>query len=108
MLAIENSCLRIVVLALFSFAGQLAGQEWEHSGQIKAPEAHQAAAADHEFVYAITNQRVAKYDRESGERVAVSRGKAGHLNSGFLWEGNLYCARLELSQRTGAKPNQAA
>ena len=57
-----------------------------------AAEANQAAAADETFVYAIDNTRVAKYDRKTGRRLAVSTGPAHHLNSGFLFEGKLYCA----------------
>ena len=57
-----------------------------------APEAHQAAASDERFFYAITNVKVAQYDRVTGKQVAVSHGPAKHLNSGFFWEGKLYCA----------------
>jgi hypothetical protein len=59
---------------------------------LAAPEANQAAAADERFVYAIDNRRIAQYDRLTGERVALSSGEALHLNSGYLWEGKLYCA----------------
>jgi len=59
---------------------------------LAAPEAFQAAAADDKHVYAITNDRIARYDRATGRRLAVSTGEARHLNSGFLWEGKLYCA----------------
>ncbi len=62
------------------------------AGTLAAPEANQAAAADRQWVYAIDNGVVAKYDRTSGRRVGVSTGAASHLNSGFLWEGRLYCA----------------
>ena len=65
---------------------------WSSTAILAAPEANQAAAADEKHVYAITNALVAKYDRLTGERVAVSTGEAQHLNSGFLWEGKLYCA----------------
>lgn len=57
-----------------------------------APEAHQAAAACDDFFYAITNRGIAKYARDDGRRVALSDGPAKHLNSGFFWEGRLYCA----------------
>src|SRR5690606_35178633 len=33
-----------------------------------------------------------KYDRQTGERVAVSTGEAHHLNSGLFLKGKLYCA----------------
>ncbi len=67
-------------------------REWRLTKSISAAEAHQAAAADEKFVYAITNEKVAKYDRKSSERVAVSTGAALHLNSGFFLDGKLYCA----------------
>jgi hypothetical protein len=57
-----------------------------------APEANQAACADDRFVYAIDSKVIAKYDRTSGRQIALSTGDARHLNSGFLWEGKLYCA----------------
>lgn len=75
------------------FAEQPASEKWTLSREIPAVEANQAAAADGEFVYAITNAIVAKYDRKSGQRIAVSSGEqATHLNSGFIYEGKLYCA----------------
>lgn len=65
---------------------------WRQTGVLPAAEAHQAAAADARFVYAITNTKVAKYERAGGRRVAESSGEAKHLNSGYLWRGALYCA----------------
>jgi len=62
------------------------------TGTLSAPEANQAAAADERFVYAIGSTVIAKYDRATGLHLAVSTGPAHHLNSGFLWEGRLYCA----------------
>ncbi|MDB5388192.1 MAG: Endonuclease/Exonuclease/phosphatase family protein [Planctomycetaceae bacterium] len=67
-------------------------RDWSFTSSLSAPEANQAAAADEKFVYAITNALIAKYDRVTGKRVAVSDGAAQHLNSGFLWEGKLFCA----------------
>lgn len=73
--------------------GTIANREvWVASSYLAAPEANQAAAADQNFVYAITNHQIAKYDRATGQRVAVSTGAAQHLNSGFLWNGTLLCA----------------
>lgn len=65
---------------------------WKQTAVLNAPEAFQAAAADNRYVYAITNQRIAKYDRVTQRLVARSEGDAHHLNSGFLHEGKLYCA----------------
>ena len=62
------------------------------TGSMSSPLAHQAAAADEKFVYAINDDVIAKYDRATGKELARSKGKAQHLNSGFLWEGKLYCA----------------
>ncbi len=65
---------------------------WRTIRELPAPEAHQAAAADRDHFYAISSTQVARYDRKSGQRIAVSEGPAEHLNSGFLHEGILYCA----------------
>lgn len=65
---------------------------WKLTRSLPAPEAHQAAAADDKFIYAIASEKIAKYDRKTGERVAVSTGEAKHLNSGFFLGGKLYCA----------------
>lgn len=65
---------------------------WQQTRSLPAVEAHQAAAADEKFIYAIASEKIAKYDRKSGERMAVSTGEAKHLNSGFFWNGLLYCA----------------
>ena len=66
--------------------------EWKQTGKLSAVEAHQAAAATPQHLFAITNSLVAKYDRESGKRLQVSQGEATHLNSGFVWDGKLFCA----------------
>lgn len=71
---------------------------WRQTSLLAAPEAVQAAAADGPFVYAISSTQVAKYDRASGQRVAVSQGEAHHLNSGFFWKGRLYLAHSNYPQ----------
>lgn len=65
---------------------------WKTVRELAAPEAIQAAAADEQFVYAIASGEIAKYDRVTGKRTALSTGDAKHLNSGFLWQGKLLCA----------------
>jgi hypothetical protein len=65
---------------------------WTEVRVLNAPEAFQAAAAYEDWIFAIANSQVAKYDRATGKRLAVSTGEARHLNSGFVWEGKLYCA----------------
>lgn len=65
---------------------------WVKTAVVKSDHATQAACADHTHVYAISNTTVAKYDRKTGELVAKSQGPAEHLNSGFVWQGKVYCA----------------
>ncbi|MGB0579221.1 MAG: endonuclease [Limisphaerales bacterium] len=65
---------------------------WRKTRVIAASEAHQAAAAKREYVYAITSRGIGKYDRKTGRRVAVSTGNAKHLNAGLFWNDRLYCA----------------
>lgn len=69
------------------------------TGTLCAPEANQTAAADERFVYGIGSTVIAKYDRASGMHLAVSTGRAHHLNSGFLWEGRLYCAHSNFPKK---------
>lgn len=65
---------------------------WVKTAEVSAKEAHQAAAADGQYLYAISSKEVARYDRKTGERLAVSQGDALHLNSGFVHDGKLLCA----------------
>lgn len=71
---------------------------WTAQRTCDVPEAHQAAAADERFFFAVASKSVAKYDRESALRIATSTGAAEHLNSGFLWQGKLYCAHSNYPQ----------
>jgi hypothetical protein len=73
------------------------------TGSLASPLANQAAAADEKFVYVVDNAVVAKYDRATGKELARGIGKAQHLNSGFLWEGKLYCAHSNYPK----KPHQS-
>lgn len=73
------------------------------SGSMPSPLANQAATADENFVYAVDNAVVAKHDRATGKELARSTGKAEHLNSGFLWQGKLYCAHSNYPR----KPHQS-
>lgn len=59
---------------------------------IPSDHAVQAAAADEKYAYAISNSKVAQYDRKTGELKKLSTGDAEHLNSGWIWEGKIYCA----------------
>ncbi|WP_254511918.1 hypothetical protein [Anatilimnocola floriformis] len=99
----NRSAVSILLLALLLPALGVAGSflatqaeepaiTWRQTHQLAAAEAHQAAAADTKFVYAIASEKIAKYDRKTGERLSVSTGEAKHLNSGFFVDGLLYCA----------------
>jgi hypothetical protein len=79
--------------------GQENGTPWKQTAAMPAAEAHQAAAADEQFAYAISSTQVAKYERPTGRRVAVSTGDAHHLNSGFFWKDRLYCAHSNYPQQ---------
>jgi hypothetical protein len=78
-------------------------EQWVEDGRLPAPEATQAAAADDRYVYAIANEVVAKYDRETGKRLGVSTGEASHLNAGFVAGGKMYCAHSNFP----GKPEQS-
>ena len=80
------------VLAFAFAAAVVTAGEVRQTRSISAPEAIQAAAVDGRVVYAIGSVVIAKYDRNTGERIALSTGAATHLNSGFVHDGKLYCA----------------
>jgi hypothetical protein len=69
---------------------------FDEQRRIPAEEAHQAAAADERFLYAIGNRVIGKYEKQSGKRVARWQCEAGkpliHLDSGVLRNGIVYCA----------------
>ena len=82
------SCLFVIgQVTLFASNPKLKSVQRFH-----APQANQAAAADREFFYAIGSRGITKYDRNTGEVVAKSSGKAKHLNSGYFHQGKLLCA----------------
>ncbi|HWL07265.1 MAG TPA: hypothetical protein VNQ76_02515 [Planctomicrobium sp.] len=72
---------------------------WIQTGTLSAPEANQAVAADDRFLYVIDNKVIARYDRSTGERLAVSIGAAHHLNSGFILERKLYAAHSNFPKK---------
>lgn len=59
---------------------------------IPSDHAVQAAAADEKYAYAISNTKVAQYDRKTGALIKLSTGDAEHLNSSWIWNGKVYCA----------------
>jgi hypothetical protein len=82
-----------LMVSVFAFtAVVVTAGEVRQTRSLAAAEAAQAAAGDERFVYAIGSAVVGKYDRNTGERIALSAGEATHLNSGFISDGKLYCA----------------
>lgn len=85
-----------LLLILVICSGQVSRGEdllpWQETRRMAAPAAHQAAVADRRFVYAVTSHLIEKYDRSSGQLLATSNGPALHLNSGFLWKGQVLSA----------------
>jgi hypothetical protein len=85
--------LSSVVLVLAMLADLPLGKgTYQPTRTLKSPDATQAAVADAQHVYAVSNRRVAKYDRATGQLLAVSTGMAEHLNFGILHEGRIYLA----------------
>ena len=96
--------LAFASLALLSLAASFVPAEEVspapfHCEELKrypAKEANQGVAVDKDFFYAITNNAVGKYRRDTGERVAGWQDEKGghikHLNAGIVIEGKLYCA----------------
>ncbi len=54
--------------------------------------ATQAAAVDGRFIYAVASKEIAKLDRADGKELALSEGKASHLNSAVVMDGKIYGA----------------
>ncbi len=92
LVCVSSFVLLGIVVSPWAWGDEHAQTSWRTSRTIASDDAHQAAAADTKFFYAISNRRIAKHDRTSGDRLAVSEGDAEHLNSGFVWDGHVYCA----------------
>jgi hypothetical protein len=73
--------------------------EWKETRRLATDHANQGAAADDEFVYGISNEAVAKLNRKTGALVALSEGKARHLNAGAFIDGKLLLAHSNYPRR---------
>lgn len=63
--------------------------------RLPAPEANQGVAVDGRHIYAVDNSTIGKYDRRTGQRVAIWKGDAAtfpHLNSCDVIGRELVCA----------------
>ena len=100
--SIESKALGLIVLALavapasFFAQGSPSRSAFEEVRRFSAAEATQGVAVDADHFYAITNRRIGKYDKRSGERVGLWEGEPDgpviHLDSGIVLDGRLYCA----------------
>jgi hypothetical protein len=88
------ACLLTAFSLTASASAQLPKSQGSYvlTGSMPSPYATQAAAADEQLVYVVSDNLVVKYDRASGKELAQSKGKAQHLNSAFLHEGKVYAA----------------
>ncbi len=75
-------------------------QRWD------APEARQAVAVDAAHFYAIGNAEIAKYDKQSGQRIARWRAAPEfpltHLNSGLVPRRQALLRSFELPANAGS------
>lgn len=76
-----------------------AGEAYVEKSQLATRHATQAAAVDETHVYAVSSTAIAKLDRATGAELAVSSGKASHLNSAILIEGKVYAAHSNFPLR---------
>ncbi|MGB2403621.1 MAG: hypothetical protein ACPIA7_09455 [Akkermansiaceae bacterium] len=101
--------MKAVRRAKLSLIHALIGFGFFHAGNLVAEnmvirqfaiKANQGAAVDRDYLYAISNTRIEKCDKQSGKLVAawqanrklVEQKHFKHLNSGMVFEGRLYCA----------------
>ena len=63
------------------------------------PEANQAVGVDDKFFYAVDNTTIAKYSKDTGERVAMFKGEKGgafkHFDSAVVVDGKIYLAHSD-------------
>ncbi|MCA1440412.1 cycloisomerase [Ensifer sp. IC4062] len=74
--------------------------------ELAVPEATQGIGVDADHFYAVDNRIIAKYDKASGERVAVFEGQKDgpikHLNSAVVVDGEIYAAHSNFPEWPGA------
>lgn len=87
-----NGCWLFCCLVILSQSRLELVKGYEKYSSIASDHATQAAAADKEYAYAISNSKVAQYDRKTGRLIKLSTGPAQHLNSGWIWKGQVFCA----------------
>ena len=92
----ELFVLALGLLAASAASAQDPSRRLEEVRRFNAEEARQGVAVDDRHFYAISNRRIGKYDKSSGERVGgwegAPDGPVIHLDSGIVLDGRLYCA----------------
>ena len=92
----ELFVLALGLLAASAASAQDPSRRLEEVRRFSAEEARQGVAVDDRHFYAISNRRIGKYDKSSGERVGgwegAPDGPVIHLDSGIVLDGRLYCA----------------
>jgi len=92
-----NIPLLLYILTLFLFCSIHAGdRKFNQINEFNMIEARQGVAVDENYIYVIGSQRIGKYNKSNGERVAqwveIQNGPIIHLDSGVIFDGKLYCA----------------
>ncbi len=82
----------------FLFSHLLIAQELKEVNRFKAQNATQAVAVDSQYVYSISNSRIEKHLKATGELIHYWEGPLLHLNSGIILDGKLYCAHTNFPQ----------
>ena len=79
-----------------SVSAQDSSSRFEEVRRFSTEEATQGVAVDERHFYAISNRRIGKYDKHTGQRVGgweeAQDGPIIHLDSGIVLDGLLYCA----------------
>ena len=79
-----------------SVFAQNGSSRFEEVRRFSTQEATQGVAVDENHFYAISNRRIGKYDKHTGQRVGgwdgAPDGPIIHLDSGVVLDGLLYCA----------------
>lgn len=88
----EKNYIFIASFLLFQIVWGQSGPAYTEVARFKAPNATQAVAVDSAYFYSISNSKIIKHDKETGEAVAEWTGPLQHLNSGIVFDGKLYCA----------------
>jgi hypothetical protein len=93
----QRELIILFMFQIFIFTDAFSQEkEFEKLREFDAPEARQGIAVDDSYIYVVDTKEIAKYDKQSLERVKKWKGEENgsiiHLDSGVIIEGKLYCA----------------